>query len=172
MSSIRQLHPENIDRIRQQLIAFLLKHGERRITRDAIKWLSHVTEYDLDREGTAILVAQDNKQLAGFFCAVDYGNEISFAVVRETNRSCGIGQRLIKEFVHRNKKFTCRVNADNYPSLRACLQAGLVVNSCWLSSNGQLILQLVTANLLDSERDRQVIMNEDASTGDNDPLLK
>lgn len=168
MLSIKRLPPSKLSLVRSQLVAFILRHGDRRLTREAAEWLATVPGFKLEQDGTAILLAIADHKLVGILGAADYGQSISFAAVSAASRRNGIGESLIRRFIDMEGSFTCRVNANNYPSLRTCIKAGLIADHCWKGTGGQTILQLVTADRLPSQSNRQVQVDEDASVRHHD----
>lgn len=123
---LRRLTKEQTLRYRRKLLLFLRKHGDRRITRSALQWLERAEARDLSEEGTLILVALENRKLVGMILISRYGlREAAMAVHREY-RNRNIAKALIHQTISTLGKMYGRVALDNLPSLKACLDNGMV----------------------------------------------
>lgn len=133
---IRAVQAAEIVRLRAALLGFVRRHGERRITERAIRWLQHVDGAKLRSPGTVMLLAlalrrdrapvPDARPLIGLFAAGDYGLSASFLVVHRRARGSGIGRTLLKTALRLLGRLYGRIALDNAASLAVAQAAGLI----------------------------------------------
>lgn len=111
---------------RSKLIAFIRRHGDRRITQGAINWLQQMNSQSLDTPGTKILAALDKKKLVGLLIVAQYGIEESFMAVHKEYRNQNIAKAMLKQMISDLGKIYGRVALDNISSLKACFSSGMV----------------------------------------------
>jgi GNAT superfamily N-acetyltransferase len=122
---IRQIHPEELQRIREPVIRIMKKHGDGRITHRALRWLNRLDPREVP-EGTYIAAAMDGNRVIGLIVFGKFGVEESFIAVHPDHRKQGVGEALLNNAINHLKKVYTRVATDNIPSLRLCFSCGLV----------------------------------------------
>lgn len=110
--------PGRLPRARDRLLRFVGQHGEKRITRSAVKWLLHLQPEELAKEESRILAAVDQNRLAAFFAVSDSGRKEAFIVVHRNYRNRGIGKALTQRMCEAIPTLQVRVAEDNASSLR------------------------------------------------------
>ncbi|RKD23761.1 GNAT family N-acetyltransferase [Ammoniphilus oxalaticus] len=123
---VKQITPETLPAVRPKLIRFLNLHGDKRITRQGIRWLERLQAEKLNQKGDVILVAVEQKKLTGLLAISDYGRKESIVVVHRQHRQKKTGINLISEILKRVDKCYGRVALDNVPSLKMCFAMGMV----------------------------------------------
>ncbi|MBO8171898.1 MAG: N-acetyltransferase [Bacillaceae bacterium] len=123
---IKVIKPEQLDRVRKNLIQFIYLHGDKRITKKAINWFRQVAPEELHDQGNLILAAVHDHKIKGILAVADYGRKESFAVVHRDSRQSGIGIRMVDEALRQMNKLYGRVAVDNIPSMKMCLSLGMV----------------------------------------------
>jgi ribosomal protein S18 acetylase RimI-like enzyme len=111
------LSPRSLQPAQSTLVRFVRQQGDRRITRQDVKWLDNLTPAMLAEEETALLVALDGKRLAGVFAVACCGLTHSVLVVDRRYRGRGIGRALAARMCRLLPKLYVRVSVDNAPSL-------------------------------------------------------
>ncbi|GAB6932873.1 GNAT family N-acetyltransferase [Calditerricola satsumensis] len=140
---IRVVPPAEWERLRPRVLALVRRHGDRRITHRAIRWLRHLGPDDLNQPGTLVVVAQTAKGgLAGCLAACDYGRKESLVVVHPAFRRRGIAKALTAAVIHRLGKLYVRVAVDNVPSLKTCFSLGMVAFRLFTGPTGKPTLWL------------------------------
>ncbi|BAU29547.1 hypothetical protein DFP93_11952 [Aneurinibacillus soli] len=140
--SIRNLDTSSLARNRYRLIRFIRKNGDKRITSQAVYWLSSLTPEALNQDGTIILVYIENKKILALLATADYGRRESFLVVHTDARERGLGKHLTETAITRLGKLYGRVALDNTASLKTCLSVGMVGFSCITGVTGKPTLWL------------------------------
>jgi len=123
---VRQITPEQLPKVKTRIIRFLNLHGDKRITKQGIRWLQRLPVESLNNEGTCILVALEEKRLTGVMAVSDFGREESFIAVHKEFRQKRTGVTLIEELMKRMDKAYGRVALDNIPSLKMCFAMGMI----------------------------------------------
>ncbi len=123
---IYALSAEEFRRHRTRLVRFLRQHGERRITKDALRWLEREPIHLCDEEGGGIWVVVDGNRLVGMAALSDYGRRESVIAVHRDYRQKGVAQELIATMRERLGKLYGRIALDNFPSLKMSFAAGFV----------------------------------------------
>lgn len=123
---IKELTPEQLVKYRPHIIRFFQKHGDKRITKNGLRWFQSISAEELSAEGTLILIALKNKQITGALAISDYGRKESFVAVHQEFRQNRIGENLVEYMIQRLGKAYGRVALDNIPSLKMCLAMGMV----------------------------------------------
>ncbi|MEW9670693.1 GNAT family N-acetyltransferase [Ammoniphilus sp. 3BR4] len=123
---IKQITPESLPKVRQRLIRFLKSHGDKRITKQGIRWLEGLNEAEVLHPGNVILVCIEDKKLTGLIAVSDYGRQESYVAVHQDYRQRQTGVTLIEELMKRIDKAYGRVALDNVPSLKMCFAMGMV----------------------------------------------
>ncbi|MFD1425974.1 GNAT superfamily N-acetyltransferase [Kroppenstedtia sanguinis] len=125
MIRIVPIRPTLLRRVRPQLLRFSKRHGDRRITHRALRWLRSLTG-DPFPGGTWLAAALDGQRLAGFILFGKYGLEESFIVVHPEYRKQAVAESLLEAALHTLDRVYTRVACDNIPSLKLCFKQGLV----------------------------------------------
>jgi ribosomal protein S18 acetylase RimI-like enzyme len=118
------LTPDMLPQAKETLIRFVRGQGDRRITKQAIKWLAELTPEALGSVGTAVLLALDGNRLAGLLAVADCGLTESFIVVDRRYRQRGIGKTLTARLCRTMPKLYVRVAVDNTPSINLLQSLG------------------------------------------------
>lgn len=122
-----ELSPIQLEKHRTRIVQFVKKHGDRRITHRAIRWMQELDpDQLLLQEGNAIIVALEEQRLRGIIMIADYGRDEAFVVVHRDCRANHIGQDLIATYLTTRQKLYGKVALDNVPSLKMCLANGMV----------------------------------------------
>lgn len=111
---------------RQKLVQFLLQHGDKRITKKAIDWIKKASSEDIEQEGFLALSALENKTLIGVLIVADYGMDESIVAVHEKYRNQNTAKKMVYYTIAQLGKVYGRVALDNIPSLKICLENGMV----------------------------------------------
>lgn len=112
---------------RFQLLRFVRRHGERRISGAAWRKLLKAGAAELGEPGAAIAVAYTQSGCpAGIAYAESFGDGACLVAVHSALRGRGIGRRLLDALANRWGKLVCRVALDNPASLAMCFAAGFV----------------------------------------------
>jgi len=120
------LTEEQLEKHRKAIVDFIRYHGEKRITHQAIKWVTEMSTEDLKRPGTAVIVAVEGKVLCGMIAVSNYGIDESIVIVHRNYRQQNIGIQLINHLLAVIDKLYGRVSLDNIPSLKMCFAIGMV----------------------------------------------
>lgn len=123
---IRQVTPEALPKVRKRLIRFLSIHGDKRITKQGIRWLEGLESEELNQEGNCVLVSIDDNKLTGLLAVSHYGIKESYVAVHKDHRQKQAGVTLIQELMKRMDKCYGRVALDNIPSLKMCFAMGMI----------------------------------------------
>lgn len=125
MIRIVPIRPTLLRRVRPLLLNFSKRHGDRRITHRAMRWLRNLTG-DPYPGGTWLAAALDGRRLVGFILFGNYGLDEAFIVVHPEYRKQAVGESLLKAALHTLDRVYTRVACDNIPSLKLCFKEGLV----------------------------------------------
>ncbi|RXT04810.1 N-acetyltransferase [Ammoniphilus sp. CFH 90114] len=123
---IKQITPDTLPKVRQRLIQFLRLHGDKRITKQGIRWLQRLKSEEVMLPGNVILIAIEDKIMTGLIAVADYGRAESYVAVHKRYRQKQTGVTLIQELMRRIDKAYGRVALDNVPSLKMCFAMGMV----------------------------------------------
>lgn len=138
------LDPSEWEKQRFQLLRFVRRHGERRITGRAWQQLLLAGETELASPGTAIAVAYTQGGCpAGLAFADKYGETVCLVAVHPALRGRGIGRRLLSELARPWSRLTCTVALDNAASVAMCFAAGLVAVGLETGPTGKPTLRFV-----------------------------
>ncbi|GAA0376392.1 GNAT family N-acetyltransferase [Bacillus horti] len=124
--NIKNLSPAQFERHRAKLTLFIQKNGDKRITKDAIEWVKRVNPTRLSEEETVVIVASEGNKVIGVLIAANYGIEEGVIVVDRRNRNHSIAKRMVQTVISQLNKIYGRIALDNIPSLKVCLDNGLV----------------------------------------------
>lgn len=138
----RKLDANSFTRNRHRLVHFIRKNGDKRITSQAIHWLSSLTSEAFGQDGTIVLTYIENRKILGILATADYGRKESFLVVRADARGRGLGKHLTETAIAQLGKLYTRVAIDNTASLKTCLSVGMVGFSCITGVTGKPTLWL------------------------------
>ncbi|GAB7388662.1 hypothetical protein BSNK01_25000 [Bacillaceae bacterium] len=144
---IKMIEPEQLPKVRTRLMQFFHAYGDKRITRQGMRWLKTVSPGELSAEkGTLILAAVEGNRLLGLLAIADFGRRESFVAVHRKQRRSGIGKRLLEELLKHVDKAYGRVALDNIPSLKMCLAMGMVAFKLVTGPTGKPTLWLGVGN--------------------------
>ncbi|TCS96779.1 GNAT family N-acetyltransferase [Hazenella coriacea] len=121
---IRTLSFHEMKRVRPQLIRFIRRHGDGRITHRAIRWFQQLIQESWN-EGMIVAATLDKNIITGLIVLGNYGLDESFIAVHPSYRKQKIGETLLQHALHRLGKIYTRVACDNTPSLKLCFACGL-----------------------------------------------
>lgn len=124
--SIVNLSAHQFFSIRKKLIYFLRQHGDRRITTQAIRWLKQATRKEFEKEGFLALCSLKQNRLIGVLIVADYGIKESFIAVHKHYRNQHVAKNMLQHALRHLGKMYGRVAIDNIPSLKVCLDNGMV----------------------------------------------
>lgn len=140
----RLLEPDQWENGRFQLLRFVRRHGERRITALAWQKLLLASDMELSQPGTAIAVAYTQGGCpAGVAFADNYGESVCLVAVHPALRGRGVGRKLLGLMAEPWERLTCNVAIDNAPSLAMCFAAGLVAVGLETGPTGKPTLRFV-----------------------------
>lgn len=140
---IRVVTPAEWPRLRPLVLALVHRHGDRRITHRAIRWLRDLKPGELNQPGTLIVLARtDRGRIAGCLAAKDFGRSESLIVVHSACRRRGIAKALTAAVIRRLGKLYVRVAVDNVPSLKTCFSLGMVAFHLFTGPTGKPTLWL------------------------------
>ncbi|WP_027085377.1 GNAT family N-acetyltransferase [Cohnella panacarvi] len=143
----RLLKPEEWESGRFQLLRFVRRHGERRITALAWQKLLLVSEAELAQPGTAIAVAYTQGGCpAGVAFAVQFGESACLVTVHPALRGRGVGRKLLGVLAEPWGRLTCNVAIDNAASVAMCFAAGLVAVGLETGPTGKPTLRFVRSS--------------------------
>lgn len=143
---ILHLNYLKVEKYRKNIVNFIKKNGDRRITKEAINWVSKAGQQDIDREGTILLACMDMNKVVGVLIAADYGREESFIVVHKGYRNQNIAKTMVKECIQNVGKIYGRIAVDNTPSLKVCLDNDMVAFHLFEGPTGKPTLWLGGGN--------------------------
>lgn len=123
---IIRVDPAMWSKIKDRVVRFIQKYGEGRITRKAIRWLKELNGEHLQKNGTFILIAAEEKKILGVIAVSNYGIDQSVVVVNPEVRQRGVGKTMIQHLLEHAEKLYGRVALDNIPSLKMCFSIGMV----------------------------------------------
>lgn len=123
---LQNITGKQLEKHRSALINFFKVHGDHRITKGAYEWIQNVKPEELQDKGTTILCAIDNKKLVGVLITANYGITESFIAVHKNQRNQHVARRMVELALSQQGKLYGRVAMDNIPSLKVCLENGLV----------------------------------------------
>lgn len=140
----RLLEPDQWEDGRFQLLRFVRRHGERRITAHAWQKLLLASEAELAQPGTAIAVAYTQGGCpAGVAFADHYGESVCLVAVHPALRGRGVGRKLLRVLAEPWERLTCNVAIDNSASVAMCFAAGLVAVGLETGPTGKPTLRFV-----------------------------
>lgn len=132
---------------RFQLLRFVRRHGERRITAHAWQKLLLISDAELAQPGTAIAVAYTQGGCpAGVAFADHYGESACLVTVHPALRGRGVGRKLLGVLAEPWGRLNCNVAIDNAPSVAMCFAAGLVAVGLETGPTGKPTLRFVRRN--------------------------
>lgn len=123
---IKSIKSSQLPHIKEQLLKFINFHGDKRITKKGIRWLTDLSRDELKEDGNSIIIASEKKQLIGFIAVSNFGINHSFIAVHNDYRRKGTAKLLLKKVIKRMGRFYARIALDNIPSLRTCISTGMV----------------------------------------------
>ncbi|MDF2681256.1 MAG: N-acetyltransferase [Brevibacillus sp.] len=109
--------PQALAESQTTLVRFARQEGDRRITKQAIDWLTRLTPKKMSEQGTTVALAMNGKRVIGMFAVSRCGLGHSFLVVDKRYRNRGIGKALTAHLCQRLPKLYVRVALDNEASL-------------------------------------------------------
>lgn len=124
--SIIRLTPGQFLSNRRKIIRFLRNHGDRRITLKAIRWIREATKKDVEQEGFLALCALHHHSIIGVMVIADYGRAESIIAIHKNHRNQRIAKTMVQQAISTLGKMYGRVAIDNIPSLKICLDNGMV----------------------------------------------
>lgn len=136
------LSGHQLNKNRKRIISFIQKNGDRRITNDAIRWVKQANVEDVAQEGTLLICALEQHHLIGIAFVVNYGIDESFIIVHHKHRKHHVATTMVKEVTHRLGKIYGRIATDNIPSLKLCLNNGMVAFDIFTGPTGKPTLWL------------------------------
>lgn len=142
---IREVPYRQLERVRPQLIHFLRRYGDKRVTHKAISWLKQLPAEPYPK-GTLIAVALDGKYLVGVTAIGNYGLDESLIAVKPAYRTKGIGKDLVRFILRDVDRLYAKVATDNIPSLKLCLSMGMVAFDLFTGVTGKPTLWLGLGN--------------------------
>jgi RimJ/RimL family protein N-acetyltransferase len=113
-------------RSRKQLIQFFRYYGDKRITKEGMDWIRGVKQEEFDQPGTLVLCVVHNKKIIGVLIISNYGINESFIAVHKQYRNQDIAQQMVAYALNQFGKIYGRVALDNIPSMKICLDNGMV----------------------------------------------
>jgi hypothetical protein len=123
---IKQITPSLLPKVRSRLTRFLSLHGDKRITKEGIRWLDGLAPDTLEQPENCILITVEDGKITGLLAVADYGREESYVAVHKLYRQKNTGVSLINELLKYMDKAYGRVALDNVPSLKMCFAMGMV----------------------------------------------
>jgi hypothetical protein len=123
---VKQITPELLPKVRRRLTRFLSLHGDKRITKQGIRWLENLPPSSLEKPENCILVTVEDGKMTGLLAIADYGREESYVAVHAQYRQKRTGVTLIEELMKRVDRAYGRVALDNIPSLKMCFAIGMI----------------------------------------------
>ncbi|MFD0672954.1 GNAT family N-acetyltransferase [Cohnella sp. GCM10027633] len=140
----RLLDPAEWEKQRFQLLRFVRRHGERRISGRAWQRLLLAGESELSRPGAAIAVAYTQGGCpAGVAYADQYGDDVCLVAVHPALRGRGVGRTLLRSLAEPWERLACSVAIDNAASVAMCFAAGLVAVGLETGPTGKPTLRFV-----------------------------
>lgn len=133
------LAPERWDAIKDKLIAFAGKYGQKRLTASGIALLRKLDPAKHPEAGIAVAI--EDGELAGFAFILENGEKACLIVVRDDLRGRGIGCALLRALQTRFGRIVCHVAADNPSSMQMCFRAGLTAVSLERGPTGKPTLR-------------------------------
>jgi hypothetical protein len=120
------LEGAQLPQAKRDILAFIARYGERRITGKAKRWLRRLHASDLQiAQGTLILIAHHGRHMIGVLGLAHFGRECLFIVVRRGMRGRKIGQQMIRKALSQTGALIARVATDNTPSMAMFFASGL-----------------------------------------------
>ena len=133
-------------KVKDKIIDFFKQHGDKRITRDGINWIKQATPESFETPGTLVLCVVDQKVLVGVVIVANYGIEESFIAVHKRYRNQDIGNKMVEYVVSSLGKIYGRIAMDNIPSIKICLENGMVAFHLFEGPTGKPTLWLGGGN--------------------------
>lgn len=128
-----------------QILSFIHKYGNRRISTDCYKQLMRLSRSKLLAPDSSLLLAyvrtEDGPLLAGLSCLTNQGRGVGVVVVHPLYRNQRIGSLLLSRQLARLGQITCLVAMDNPAGLQMCLNAGLTVSRIMTSDSQRTFLE-------------------------------
>lgn len=150
MIRVVSIRPALLRRVRPLILRFCKRHGDRRITHRALRWLQGLRE-DGFSKGTWLAAALDGRRLAGVILFGSYGLDEAFIVVHPDYRKQAVGETLLAAALDSLDRVYTRVACDNLPSLKLCFKLGLVAFHLTTGPTGKPTLCLAGGNWSASE---------------------
>lgn len=147
--NIKTLNNLQLKRYVTQIVKFIKRYGDKRITRTAIEKINDVStsqSITLNKDGHYALCALEGNKLVGFLMVVDYGREESIIVIHKHYRNQDLAQRMVQQTIDTLTKLYGRVAIDNIPSLKVCLSNGMVAFDLFKGPTGKPTLWLGGGN--------------------------
>ncbi|WP_202081375.1 GNAT family N-acetyltransferase [Caldalkalibacillus salinus] len=143
---VRNLTGHQVEKYKKKIVDFIKRHGDKRITREAIQWVRQTNAAQVAQDGTVLMCALDQNKVVGVLIAVDYGMMESFIVVHRQYRNQHVAKQMVKEVVSSMGKIYGRVAMDNAPSLKVCLDNDMVAFHLFEGPTGKPTLWLGGGN--------------------------
>jgi hypothetical protein len=124
------------------MITFFRYHGDRRITKDSIQWIKQAKKSNIEHPGTFSLCVVEENKLVGVLIISEYGIDESFMAVHKSYRNQDIALRMVDYSYKELGKIYGRVAMDNIPSLKVCLDNGMVAFHLFNGPTGKPTLWL------------------------------
>lgn len=134
---ITHLTPELFHKNRKHLVNFIRHNGDKRITQEAINWVRKASPEVVNEPETIVLAAVEDKQIVGLLVAVRYGIDESFIVVHRNTRNHHIAKQMVSIALSEVSKIYGRIATDNIPSLKVCLDNGMVAFHLFTGPTGK-----------------------------------
>lgn len=141
------ISPERLQQTKPQLLRFIKRHGDKRITRRAFEWLARLAENELAQAGNMLVAAVDGRKLVGLFAVAEYGEKESFIVVHQEHRHCGLGSQLTERVSTALPRLCLRVACDNTASLRLLQRCGFTPYKRTIGPTGKTTIWFVKETL-------------------------
>ena len=120
------LEAAQLAQAKRDILSFIRRHGERRITGKAQRWLRRLQAADIQiAQGTLILIAHEGHRMIGVLGLSRFGRDVLFIVVRRGMRGRKIGQQMIRKVFTQTGTLIARVATDNTPSMAMFFASGL-----------------------------------------------
>lgn len=150
------LTPQQWLQQRKHLIAFAIRHSDKRLTLSALRAMRDFSPALLSdgAAGTAVVVAAKDGRIRGLGFALDYGEGGCLFVVHPEARSEGIGSSIAQAMLDRLGSLTCNVAADNPSSMAVCFRAGMKAVSMHKGATGKATLRFERGIRYDSADSR------------------
>lgn len=123
---LKQLRSKDWRLLKPNLLLFVQRYGENRITSESLRLFRSLQPKDLSfQQGNQICIGTDHNRLIAVSFLKNYGKDASIIVVSPSHRGKQLAKQLLQKHISQLSAVFCQVAQDNTACKNACMHAGL-----------------------------------------------